>query len=389
MNVLQVAPFSAYPPNSGGKHRVHGLMMGRGKKDDVIRFAVVDFGGSEIVDVSSDYREHRFASYRTSIVGFLGGQFDAGQTLASTGLRLTRPEQLSGYIDAADVIIVEFPWQVPYVDSIRPSGTPLVYSSHNFEGEEYAFLNDSCLTKPLYDRARRIERHAIERADLVVVTGERDERLYREEFGVTGPFHIAPNGASLTAIADTEREKSDDGFDAQSEYVALFAGSSHTPNVEAVEQILDVAHDERVREYPVQFRVVGTICDAFSDIDPPENVEFLGFVDNLGAQYRAADIGLNPALSGGGSNVKVPEYFAHGLAVVTTEYGLRGVPAEPDRHCVVAADRSFVDATLSLLDAGRPEIERLGDEARKLASERLNWENISATLFERLRRLAD
>ena len=116
-------------------------------------------------------------------------------------------------------------------------------------------------------------------------------------------------------------------------------------------------------------------------------MEFLGFVDDLESQYREADIGLNPVLTGGGSNIKVPEYFARGLAVVTTEYGLRGVPARPGYHCVVARDGSFTEILLDLLKNDDATIERIGHRAQKLVLEQLNWESISADLFDRLREL--
>jgi hypothetical protein len=35
-------------------------------------------------------------------------------------------------------------------------------------------------------------------------------------------------------------------------------------------------------------------------------------------------VGLNPVMSGGGSNVKLPTYLAAGLAVLSTPFGLRG-----------------------------------------------------------------
>jgi hypothetical protein len=45
---------------------------------------------------------------------------------------------------------------------------------------------------------------------------------------------------------------------------------------------------------------------------------------DLGAILAAADAGLNPVTSGGGSNVKLPTYLGAGLAVVSTPFGLRG-----------------------------------------------------------------
>ncbi|MGH7730933.1 MAG: glycosyltransferase, partial [Candidatus Eiseniibacteriota bacterium] len=55
-----------------------------------------------------------------------------------------------------------------------------------------------------------------------------------------------------------------------------------------------------------------------------------GETRTLSGLLDAADVGLNPVLAGGGSNIKLPTYLAAGLAVVTTPHGLRGfAPLRP------------------------------------------------------------
>jgi glycosyltransferase involved in cell wall biosynthesis len=384
MNVLQVAPYSAFPPEGGGQHRIHGLMKAHGSSDSVTRFATAKLSQSSGKTVIGPrYREYRETSYAYSVLSFIAGKADISLVFASQFLRITNPEPLRKLAAQADVIVVEFPWQLPYVKSICPPEVPIVYSSHNFECEEYAFLTNSRLTKPIYYATVRAERRAVHLADLVVVTTKRDEMHYRKAFDAEGPFHIAPNAATISAVQSEHREKrrNNDG-----EHIALFIGSSHSPNIDAVDRILSVARDDRIRDRPIRFRIIGTVCDAY-DGAPPENVEFLGFVDDLEPQYREADIGLNPVFTGGGSNVKVPEYFAHGLAVVTTEYGLRGVPARPGYHCVVGRDGSFTEVLLDLLETDDATIERIGYRAQKFVLEQLNWESISTDLFDRIREL--
>ena len=91
------------------------------------------------------------------------------------------PEPLRKLTAEADVIVVEFPWQLPYVKS-GCTEIRILYFSHNFECEEYAFLTNSRLTKPIYYATVRAERRAVHLADLVVVTTKRDEMHYRKAF---------------------------------------------------------------------------------------------------------------------------------------------------------------------------------------------------------------
>ena len=389
MKVVQIAPYSAYPPQSGAQNRIHGLMLGRGEDDTVTRFATVELGNKTgTVNIASDYTEIRFSSLVTSGIGFLGSFFDAGQVFASSGLRIARPARLDGLISDADVLVVETPWQIPYIDSIRPAGTPLVYSSHNFECEEYNFLGERLWSRPIYRSVQRIEQRALELSDLIVVTSERDKHLYKKRFNVSGQFYIAVNGAMIERdeVTDDCSSPSND-LSGKRHWTAIFVGSSHKPNVRAVEQILKLAKDRRIRTCPIEFQIVGSVCGSFRDESSPENVELIGFVDDLNPYYRQADIALNPITTGGGTNVKVPEYFAHGLTVISTEYGMRGVPAEPGKHYVICELGNFVEVIIKLLNDGGDRILTIGREAEALTKNQLNWRSVSTEYFEVLRSL--
>jgi len=91
--------------------------------------------------------------------------------------------------------------------------------------------------------------------------------------------------------------------------------------------------------------VAGSVGRGLSERAPWLRV--LGEVDDLGAVLHAADVGLNPVLRGGGSNVKLPTYLAAGLAVVSTAFGTRGYASlaplattvEPERFAEAIAAR--------------------------------------------------
>jgi glycosyltransferase involved in cell wall biosynthesis len=72
----------------------------------------------------------------------------------------------------------------------------------------------------------------------------------------------------------------------------------------------------------------------------------LGRVDQISPILAAADLAVNPVDSGSGSNIKLAEYLAAGLPVVTTPIGLRGYEAFA-HHMKVAELHQFVDAILA------------------------------------------
>ena len=56
-----------------------------------------------------------------------------------------------------------------------------------------------------------------------------------------------------------------------------------------------------------------------------KNVIYAGFVDDINTYFKAADIFLNPILSGGGVKTKAIEAIAMDCTVISTELGAMGI----------------------------------------------------------------
>ncbi len=82
---------------------------------------------------------------------------------------------------------------------------------------------------------------------------------------------------------------------------------------------------------------------------------------------RSATLAINPAVSGSGVNIKLVEYLAMGVPVVTTSRGMQGLGLDAGRHLEVADDpREFADRVLTLLtDPGRSS--QLGESGQSAA----------------------
>lgn len=377
MNIVQVTPQPVETAAMGGSIRMHGLLESRIGEDTIRRFAQYHWPfpeGSEYLVVGPDYVEYKHRSLVHSALGFVGGKWNLPLLLHVAVPWFSSGPQLEQWARTADVVFLERPWQLAAVAPLIDD-TPLVYSSHNYEPE----MIDASLSA--VDRwVQRIERRAITRADLVVTTSKRDERLYREAFDIDTPIHVAPSAATprpnWPSGTDTELD-----IDTTSETtLALFVGSKHLPNVKAVEHIVEFASDRRLAGN-VHFLVAGNVCESFDAEKLPSNITLLGFVDSLDPYYATCDVGLNPITTGGGTNMKMLEYFAHGLCVLTTPFGARGIEADPERHYLSEPVENF-PAVLSSLDTD--EAESIGAEARTLVETKLNWSRVSSNLFERV-----
>ena len=112
---------------------------------------------------------------------------------------------------------------------------------------------------------------------------------------------------------------------------AIFLGTPYKPNIEAVEFICS----KLAPTLPdVTFTIVGGVGNVseFSSLSrSPENVRFrwclLPREEKL--QYLwAAGIAINPMLSGSGTNIKMFDYMAAGLPIISTPTGARGIKSD-------------------------------------------------------------
>jgi polysaccharide biosynthesis protein PslH len=80
-----------------------------------------------------------------------------------------------------------------------------------------------------------------------------------------------------------------------------------------------------------------------------KNIIYAGFVDDISAYFKAADLFLNPIISGGGVKTKAIEAIAMNCTVISTEIGALGLKREvcgAKLHVVADNDWSAFSTTL-------------------------------------------
>jgi len=228
----------------------------------------------------------------------------------------------------------------------------------------------------------------VEETAATICTSERDAQIYRDRFDITSPLIVAPNGTSKENIRDRTPNsqaarslRETYGLETETT-VAMFVGSDYGPNVCAAEHVLDIAAELQDRQPNLEFLIVGTVGNV---IDTTlSNVTITGFVDEFEAHFDIADVALNPMTTGAGTNIKLFDYFARGLPVVSTPFGVRGIDVEDGIHVNIATIEEFGEAINGLLD-NTEHRHNIGAAAKKLVSDKYTWEEISTQLFFRLR----
>jgi glycosyltransferase involved in cell wall biosynthesis len=242
-----------------------------------------------------------------------------------------------------------------------------VYSSQNNETElKKQLLEWHPLKQELLNEVELVERLAIERSAAIVAVSEQDAESLVKGRRTAAPIVVVRNGASMPASgSDVDRLRS-----RLSKQVggrsAVFLGSAHTPNVDAAKFIVETLAPKCP---DVEFHLVGSVCNSVTAA--PKNVQLWGVLDEItkSAVLQSCGVALNPVNTGSGSNVKLADYLANGLFVITTDFGQRGYPTAVFNHIWVSSLEHFANAIGAALNSP----ERCSVEAR--TSRRVLFEN--------------
>jgi hypothetical protein len=107
------------------------------------------------------------------------------------------------------------------------------------------------------------------------------------------------------------------------DFVLVFSGSNFAPNFEALHQIREFCRSEAL--FLAQARVYILVVGSVSSVASRQgSLIVTGRVPEVLPYFAASDAGLNLVTQGSGSNVKLFEYLAARLPVISTVFGVRG-----------------------------------------------------------------
>lgn len=139
----------------------------------------------------------------------------------------------------------------------------------------------------------------------------------------------------------------------------------------------------------VQIIIAGRIGRVFQDTVLPENVVFTGVISDEEKKYylQHCDFALNLLEDGAGINVKMFEYFAYGIPVITTAYGARGIQVTAGKDCIVAEKGHYTEAVRSFCGMSLEERNRMAGNALRLLMDHYSWRSLGRRVAEEMGRL--
>lgn len=268
-----------------------------------------------------------------------------------------------GLRERIDVYQAEFPgYAAPAVLAAKLLGGRSVLVEHNVEHDRLRQM--AGLGRAALLRIRGIENALVRAVDDVIVVSEED----RARLGGRGL--LVPHGVDLGNYRGQT-------LDLRARYrlppgpVLFFHGTLHyAPNTEAVRFLAE-------RLLPALPENASIVCAGMGapEAYASERLRFVGPVADLPAHIQSADLCVCPLVAGGGTRMKLLEYFAAGKAVVSTPLGAEGLEVRHEEHVLLAEGEGFVVAVNRALgDAALRS--RLGKRARSYATAR-DWSEVT------------
>jgi glycosyltransferase involved in cell wall biosynthesis len=321
-------------------------------------------GVEEYVDRSIPSAVAWFASY---VLGLPPLWITAHLAAAAASPReFLLPPLLRQKLAWCDAIVADFPFLHPVFSAPSAQGKVRIVNTHNIEHRLY---DDQKRWINRWMRAvvRDIELKAAEACDILVTCCAGDA----EFFAANTRLHqsvMVPNGVDVRRFqgihVHRSRTRQEMGI-ADDVRLFLFTASKWGPNREAFEYLVDFArkHPRLLADERIHIMVVGNVT--------AEPLRLPGFtatgkVPVVEPYFAAADVALNPISSGAGTNLKMCEFIALRLPIVSTPFGARGFSIQDGKTgFLFEKDRlaAVLSAVRRLFDENPARLRQIAEDA--------------------------
>jgi len=380
--------YPIYPPRGGGQNRVYYLYRELAKTFDI---EIISLANENETGFSKEIAPNLIETRVPKSKKHAHKEWNYFEK--EVGIPVTDIAMLFLYNETNDYInaIISASKNSAFIISSHPytfglikkhTDLPVIHESHNMEYLlKKEMLPDNKTSKKLLNRLFEAEKDACLNSILTTVCSADDAAKLAELYGADISRIIeVPNGtdsSSMPFISSERRIENKKKLDFQNIRTALFIGSYHKPNLDAIEKIISIA-----TSLPdIRFLIIGSAGSYFAASKHPENMGFMGIVDDkeMNILLSTVDVALNPMMSGSGTNLKMLDYMAAGIPVISTKVGARGLNIPKgyiveceieefghhirnvEKHVDVSKSRAFVEDRFSWKVIGQNFIKSLSN----------------------------
>ncbi len=291
--------------------------------------------------------------------------------------------------DKFDFVLLNRPHiSIKYIDFIRENtSAKILYYGHDLHFIRLMKQFEVENRKELLDEAekwREVELSIFNKAD-VILTPSEDEKNLVKDFGIKTKV-VAIKPYIFDAISDPVEDFSN------RKDILFVGGFTHLPNVDAVLWFTREVWPLIKQNMPgVKFRIAGSNAPAEIKALASDDIDILGFVTDEALQKLYSEIKLVviPLRYGAGVKGKTVEAMYHGIPLVTTDFGLEGLPGVRSFFDPKNSSADFANEVNRLYNAPDAELARLSNKEVQYIHDHFHFDTVKSELLEILDDHAD
>jgi glycosyltransferase involved in cell wall biosynthesis len=276
-------------------------------------------------------------------------------------------------------------WMIPFLRLF--TGKKVFIRSNNIE-----YLRFKSMGKSWWTLMYMYEKLVYRFANLVIFVSDVDQKKAIDE------FDLNPNNTLLTPYGIPQKElpvltlnasatiKKRHGIGSNQKIILFFATLNYQPNFEAVDFIITEIYPLLKNSRSDDFCIL--ICgknlpQGLADkITDNPHIKYLGFVEDIETYLDAANLMVNPILSGGGVKTKAIDTLGRGQVVISTKTGAEGIdPNVCGKNLRIAADGNWQEFTKLL----NQQLDQPENILPKSFFDTYSWSGIVANLMQKLK----
>lgn len=383
LKILVLNDFPIYPVDHGGRVRLSNIYENFSVSNDITYICFGDKTSIEENRISNTFIEitipksviHKkmiqlgFKFFERSIddlIAMFIGKYN----------KLMRKE-IKKCINESDAIILAHPYMYPVVKPLISDKHFVVYEAYNVEYIlKKSILQNFFISNIVLKQLYNIEKRLVQECNLCFATSELDKQTLSDMYGtITSKIVVTPNGVNPEIYPPKRLNWMSEKDVFTTVPIVVFLGSGHYPNVEAAQVIIE---EIAPKMSDIYFLICGSVCWGIEHEPMGKNVGLAYMISDEEKMelFRIADVAINPMISGSGTNIKMLDFMAAGLPVVSTETGARGLEIQDSIDGLVCSIEEFPDRIRRLLD-DCTLYKSISDNGKKLVEDRYDWKKIA------------
>lgn len=285
--------------------------------------------------------------------------------------------------ESFDLVQMEGPYPGLFLKEIHSvCSTPISMRAHNVEHLIWKRKADHekspiirWYLRNMASRLESFELKVVHQSNFLVPISLEDEAYFKSK-GYIQPTLTIPTGLSLEEYSQTPLPAAPSIF---------FIGAlDWLPNQEGISWFLDRVFENLIMEMPkLMFHVAGRNApESFLKRLNHKKIVYHGEVENARLFMQSYRVMVAPLQTGSGIRIKILEGMALGRPVVTTSVGIAGIPAEQNKHVMVADHPDLFKNQLIKLLVNNEETILMVNEARQLIKHNFDNFGLSTRLSQ-------